>query len=187
MRELGILFLLAEQREVDAAIRAVLDKARNGREVVVLAVLEDKQATRRQHVLGKYKLGDGGQIGQSVWRIGKDKVELLLARLDEAEHIATYKDVVLDTYLRHTLAYKGGVVAVHLHANYWLATARQQLERYAAGSGEEVESACALHIYVAIDDVKYIFFGKVGCRTCLERAWNVEVASLVYTCYYSHT
>ena len=59
-----------------------------GREVLVFAMLEDEDAAFGQQSLFKDECWNGGQFLQGVRRVGKDKVELLFARLDEAEGIA---------------------------------------------------------------------------------------------------
>ena len=79
---------LAEEREVDAAVAAVLQEARMGGEVVLLAVLEHEDAALLQQVAIQDEVGDVGELGQRVGRVGKDEVELLVARLQEAEHVA---------------------------------------------------------------------------------------------------
>lgn len=181
----GILWR-TEQREVDAAVGAVLYEARHIREIVMLAVLEDEQTAGAQHALAKDELRYGGQRGQSVRRVGEDEVVLLLARLDEAEHVATDEDVVLRAELRHALADERRMVAVHLHAHNRSAAAREQFERDAARTSEEIERLCAIHIDVAVNHVEDILFGEVRCRTSLERARNIKVAPFIFSCYYTH-
>ena len=90
-------------------------------EVVLLAVLEDEDTVvlQERQSLVRY-LGKGGE---GVWRVGKDEVELLAARLEEAEDVAAHQGVVERAELLHALAYEVGVVAVHLHANHFAATA----------------------------------------------------------------
>ena len=54
-----------EQREVHAAVGAVLYESRHIREVVVLAVLEDQQTAGAQHALLEDELRDGRQRGRA--------------------------------------------------------------------------------------------------------------------------
>ena len=149
-------------------------------------MLEDEESARTQHSLAEDELRNGRQRGQSVRRVGKDEVVLLLARLDEAEHIATDKDVVLGVELRHALADERSMVAIHLHADHRSTTARKQLERYTSSAGKEIECLRTLHVHVAVDHVEDILFGEVRSRTSLERARNIEVAPLIFSCYYAH-
>ena len=67
----------------------MLHKVGVPREVVVFAVFKDEDALVRQQLLFKDEVGNLGQFLQGIGRVGKDQVVLLLARLDEAEHIAT--------------------------------------------------------------------------------------------------
>ena len=152
----------------------------------MLAVLEDEQTAGAQHSLAKDELRYGRQRGQSVRRVGEDEVVLLLARLDEAEHVATDEDVVLRAELRHALADERRMVTIHLHAHNRSAAAREQFERDAARTSEEIERLCAIHIDVAVNHVEDILFGEVRSRTCLERARNIEVAPFIFSCYYTH-
>ena len=57
-------------------------------EVVVLAVLKHQYAVVLQQAFLKYQSRYRWQFLQCVWWVGKDKVELLFARLDIAEYIA---------------------------------------------------------------------------------------------------
>jgi len=165
----------------------VLDEAGDGAEVVLLAMLEDQETAGLEHLLFEDEAGDGGQFGESVGWVGENEVELLLAGADEAEDVAADEDVVaVGRYLLHTLADERGVVAVCLHAYHRRATARQHLERYAARACKEVESVGSVKVDVSADDVEDVLLGEVGGGSCLEGSGNVEVATLVYSCYYSH-
>lgn len=57
-------------------------------EIIVFAMLKDKDAVVLQQVLLENQIGNLRQFFQSVWRVCKDKVKLLSARLDEAEDIS---------------------------------------------------------------------------------------------------
>ena len=54
-----------------------------------LAVLKDKDAIVGQQSMLKDKGWDCGEFLQGVWRVGKDKLKLLLTGFHEAENIAT--------------------------------------------------------------------------------------------------
>ena len=102
----------------------MLYKVRIAGEVIVLAMFENEYAIGLQEILLEYKGGNLGQLFQSVRRIGKDEVKLLLARLDETEGVATKWDAHLCIQFLQTVGYKTVVVAVHLYANHVGATAR---------------------------------------------------------------
>ena len=55
---------------------------------MVFAVLKDEDAVVLQQLTFEDKVGEGRQFFQCVRRVCKDEVELLLARLDKAEHVA---------------------------------------------------------------------------------------------------
>ena len=56
---------------------------------MVLARFEHENAFRSKDVLLEYEVGYLGQFLEGVGGIGEDEVELLAARLDESEYIAT--------------------------------------------------------------------------------------------------
>lgn len=70
---------LLEEGEVDAAVGAVLDEAWMLGEVVLLAVLEDKEAIGFEEWARQDDVGQFGDLRQSIRRIGKDEVELFMA------------------------------------------------------------------------------------------------------------
>lgn len=48
-------------------------------EVILLSMLENEDSSLLKQVFRKHKVGYLGQAFQCVWRVGKDKVELLSA------------------------------------------------------------------------------------------------------------
>lgn len=66
-------FRLSEQAEVHAAVCPVLNESGHILKAVVLAVFEYEYAVGLQQSALKYQLGQGGQFGQGVGRIGKMK------------------------------------------------------------------------------------------------------------------
>ena len=58
-------------------------------EIVVLAMLEHEDTIGLQEAFLEDETRDGGQLLQGLGRSGEDEIELLLTRLDEAEHVAT--------------------------------------------------------------------------------------------------
>lgn len=109
-----------------------------------------------------------------------------MATLQELEHIACYQITSLVTQFLQTLTDEAGVVAVFLYAYDLLASARKQFKRYAASTSKEVKSGGFLEIHIASYHIKYILFGKIGCRSCLERAWHIKVTAFELSCYYAH-
>lgn len=73
----------------------MLYEMRIGREIVILAMLENEDAFRLQEVALEDETGDCREFSQSVWRIGEDKVKLLLARFDEAKDISSERYCIL--------------------------------------------------------------------------------------------
>ena len=125
-------FRLSEQAEVHAAVCPVLNESGHILKTVVLAVFEYEDAVGLQQSALKYELGQSGQLGKSVGRIGKDKVELLVTALYEAEHVAAQGDTFVCSQLFKALLYEGVMVAVGFNAYHALTSPRQHFERYAA-------------------------------------------------------
>ena len=148
-------------------------------EIVVLAMLENEDALFVEKAAIEYEVWNLGKFLQCVWRIGKDEIELLLARSQEAEYIATNQKIPVFAQFLETLADEVGVVAVCLYADDALATSGNEFKRDAARSCEEVERKGFVKAHIAVHHVKDVLFGKVGCGACLERTWNVEMTTLV--------
>ena len=94
--------------------------------------------------------------------------------------------MVVYSQLVHALTDKPGMVAVGLYTDDILASSRQQLKRDTACTGEQIQCCDAVEIDVPVQDVEDILLGKVCGRTCLERAWNIEVPSFVFACNDAH-
>ena len=67
----------------------MLHKMGIGREVVLLAMLEDEDAIVFQEPLFKDETGNRGKFFQGVRGISKDEIKLLLTGFDESEHVTT--------------------------------------------------------------------------------------------------
>ena len=78
------------------------------------------------------------------------------------------------------------MVAVHLYADHLAAATRQQLQRDAARTREKVEGGGTFEVYILHQHVEDVLLGKVRRRTCLERAWDIEMTTLIFSCDYSH-
>ncbi len=155
-------------------------------EVVVFAVLEDKDAVGLQQVVAEDEAREGCEVLEGVGRVGEDEVELLMTFLQETEHVATDEDVVCRADLLHALGDEGGVVAISLHTDDGCTAAGEHLKRDAAGTGEEVEGGGVVEVDIAIEDIEDVLLGEVGGRTCLESSWYVEVPTFILSGYDSH-
>ena len=107
---------------------AVLHEVRVILEVVVLAMFEDEDAILLQQSVLEDERRNLFQVRQGIGRVGKDEVELFVATLDEAEHIAADGDALVGLYLFHYLADERMVLRVFLYRNHLVATPRHQLD-----------------------------------------------------------
>ena len=171
--------VLPKQTEVDAAVVAVVNEMRMRLEGVVLAMLQDEDAVGSKQVVLEDKIGQGGELLKRIGRIGKDKRELLVAGLEEAEGVAADEQVVVSTNLLHALSDEAGVVTVCLHADDLCASPGEHLQRDAAGAGKEVEGGDAVEVEVAAEHVEDVFLGKVCGWSCLKGTWHVEVTAFI--------
>ena len=67
----------------------MLHKAGMNGKIIIFAMFEDEYTIGCQYVLSENHVGYLWQFLQSVGRVGEDEVELLAARFDESEYIAT--------------------------------------------------------------------------------------------------
>ena len=106
----------------------MLHKMGVGGEIVFLAVLKDKDTVVGQQSVLKDKGRDRGEFLQGVWRIGKDKIKLLLTGFHETEDITTqgcYRGTVSCLLqLLQTLLDKAVMIAVEFYADDLTAAAR---------------------------------------------------------------
>lgn len=159
-------------------------------EIIVLAMLEDEYATLLEQtflrIAAQHEVRNLRKVRQSIRRIGKDDVVLALAALQESEHITTDERAVILAELLQALPYEGRMVAVQLHTCHVSASATEHFERDTARSGEEIEGRRILKVNVTIEHIEDILFCKVCCRSCLECAWHIEMATFIYSSDYSH-
>ena len=173
---------------------------------MVFAVFEDKDAIRLQQVFLEDERRDGRQFLQCIGRVGKDKVELLFTALDKLKRIAPDRHHLFKhlgtvlfclTRLRgvavkqrrtvpgclkflQTLLDEAVMVAVGLDADYTAAAPREQFERDAARTREEIQCRRILEVEIAREHVEDVLFGEVGRRPRLKRAWDIEMPSLIF-------
>ena len=155
-------------------------------EIVVLAMLENEDAALVQKATIQYEVWNLGKLLQRVWRIGKDEIELLLAGSQEAEYIAANQKIPVFAQFLETLADEVGMVAVGLYADYSAASTGYQFQRDTACAGKEVEGSGILEIDVILQNIKDVLLCEIGGWSRLKRTGNVEMATLILSCYDSH-
>ena len=96
---------------------------------MVLAMFEHEDTIGLEHFFLKYQIRYLGQFLEGVWRIGKDEVKLLLARLDITEHVTTEGNAGFGVQLLQTLLNKAMVVSVHLNADDLAASSTDHFKR----------------------------------------------------------
>ena len=165
----------------------MLDKARVLREVVCLAVLEDKEAVLLQQVVAEDDVGQLGQLRQGVGRVGKDEVELLATLCEVLEDVAADGQRRRVLQLIEELADEAVVAHIELNADDAAATSAHELQRDAARPGKEVESRRPLtEVEIALQDVEEVFLREVRRRACREAARHFEMPAFVFACDDSH-
>ena len=60
------------------------------REIIVLAMLENKQSIFLQQVVLEDEIRDCWKLWKGIRRIGKDEIELLMAAFEESEYVTFY-------------------------------------------------------------------------------------------------
>lgn len=92
-------------------------------EVMVLAMLKDKDPTVGQEVFLKDNLRYLRQFFERVWRIGEDEIKLLAARLEKAEDIAAQGKTSVGPEFFEALGDEGVMVAVQFDTDDTFTTA----------------------------------------------------------------
>ena len=154
--------------------------------IVLLSMFKNKYPIRFEHVAIQDQRRYLGQLFKRIGRIGKDEIKLLSARFEETEHIATNHRHMVVAKLLQTLADESSMVAVGFYADHLTTSSGEQFERDAARTGKKVERRQSLEIEIAIQHIEDVFFGKIGGRTRFERAWNIKMPSLVFSCNNPH-
>jgi hypothetical protein len=177
---------MSKKREVHASVFAMLYEVGLSREIIVLTMLEDEEPVGLQQVLLEDEAWNLRQFLQGVGRVGEDDVELLPATLQEPEHIATDKHVLVDVEFLHALLDEVRMVAVGFHAHHGGTATREQFQRDAARAGKQVQCRGTIEIHISVHHVEDVLLRHVGGRTGLERFWDVEMPSLVFPSNDSH-
>ena len=164
----------------------MLQESRMVGEIVVLAMLENEDALFVEKIAIEYEVWNLGELLQCVWRIGKDEIELLLACSQEAEYIATNQKILVFAQFLEALSDKVGMVAVSFYTDDTLAATGNQFQGDAACAGKEVEGCNILEVYVILQNIKDVLLCEIGGWSSLKRTGNVEMATLILSCYDSH-
>ena len=166
---------------------AVLNKTGMLGEVVVLAMLKDQKTTLAQKITLQNHIGKFGDLLQHIRGICKDEVELLPALAEVLEDSAYNGDGRKVLQLVDKLLDELEMQRILLNAYDTGTSTGKQFESDAAGSCKQVKGNGFLFpVNVGIKYVEEILLGKVGSGTCLECTGNIEMTSLVFTCYYTH-
>jgi len=177
----------AEKRKVDASVATVLNEARMLGEIILLAVLQDEKTAFAEQASTKDDVGQLRYLRQSIWWVGKDKVELLATLRNILEDITANGQSRCVLQLVKELLDEAMMACIKLHTNDATATATDEFKRDAARSGEEVESRrCLGEIEIALQDIKEILLGKVRRRTCRETTRHLKVPAFVFAGDDSH-
>ena len=89
---------------------------------MVLAMFKDEYTLRLQQLLLDDEVWNLRQFLQRIGRICKDEVKLLVTRLQESEHITTYRYTRLAVQFLQTLLDEVMVVTIHFHADHLTTT-----------------------------------------------------------------
>lgn len=157
----------------------MVDDIRMLRKIVVFSVFENENPIGTQQVMLENQVGNRRKRFQLIGRIGKNQVELPLRGFDEAKNVLSDDDVTLGLELLGAIFDELHVLRIHFYAHDWVAASRQHFKRDAARARKEVERTGTLEINVSVEHVEEVFLRKIGRRTRLERARNVEMPTLV--------
>ena len=80
-------------------------------------MLQHENSARFKQIAIENKLWQLAQFFQSIGRVSKNKIELLMATLDKMEHIAFYQYAVGLANPLHTFADKARMVTVGFHTH----------------------------------------------------------------------
>ena len=101
---------------------------------LVLAMLKHEKSVWFQQVVFKDQIRNLCQFLQRIGRVGKDKVELLVAFLYVFEHIAFQRKASVGFHFIHYFAYERMVLRVFFYRYDPFASARNEFDADASGS-----------------------------------------------------
>ena len=149
------------------------------RKIVVFTVFKHENAAFRQQIVLENQVGNRRERRQLIGWVGENQVELPLRGLDESKNVFSNDDVALSLEFLGAIFDELHVLGIHFNAHHWVAAPRQHFKRDAARAGKQVERTDVVEIDVAVEYVEEVFLRKIGRRTRLERARNVEMATFV--------
>ena len=118
----------SENREVHTTVSPMFHEMGIIREIIVLPMFEDQYAIILEQSFLKDKAGDLWQFFQSVRGIGKDEIEPLLTRFDEAEHVTAKGHTDIGAEFLQTFLDESVMVTVLFYADDMGTPPRHQFE-----------------------------------------------------------
>jgi hypothetical protein len=140
-----------------------------GREIVGFSVFQYEQSIGTEQAVPHYAVGDGLQLWQGVWRIGKNEVELFAAAGQILENVSTDGNGREVLQFVNETADELVMKRILFHRHYTVATAAKQFERNASGSGKKVQGCRSLvKIDIPLQYVEEVLLCKICGGACLE-------------------
>ena len=171
---------------MDASVTSHLLEMRIGREVVLFGVFQDECPAGAQQCRGQDQARQLFHFGQSVGRIGKNKVELFPAGSDVFEYIAFDGDNFVCFQFADDFLDESVLDRIVLYRYYFTSSAASQFETDGSCSGEKVERFHPFKVELVGKDVEEVFPGKIGCRPRFYVAGHVKTPSSVFSADDSH-
>ena len=136
--------ILLKEREIHAAILAVINETGMAGKVIPFSMLQNKKPIGQEHVALEHQVRNVVDVGQRVGWVGKDEVILLVARSKELKDIASNGEGGLVAQFLYKACDETIVQGVFLHANHTTATTREKFQRDASRTCKKVEGAGVL-------------------------------------------
>lgn len=166
----------------------MLHKARMCFKSLFLAMFKHKETIFLQDVFPHDQIWQFAQPRQLIGGICKDNVELFVASLQEAENITPHGNGSEILQLFHKTLNKRIVQRFFFHGNDTSTSSTQKFQSDASCTSKQIQSRrFFFKIEIPLKHIEQVFLGKVRGGTGLEGAWHIEVPSLVFSCYDSHT
>ncbi len=147
-------------------------------------MFENKQPLCFQKFVFENKTGKCINIFQFIGWIGEDKVVGFSNMCNKSESIGTENLQFGYTEQCGIFFYSAVHPEIMLYSMYFLASPRHQLITDASGARKQVERYGFLKVDVIIQNVKKIFFSKIGGRPCFEAFRYRNPPSFIFPAYY---
>ena len=132
------------------------------REVALARMLHHQPAVGEQQIVLKHVVDDFLGVGQVVWRVGEDDVELLAAGGGVGEGILPDdRHLVVVLQLVDGLLDELGAQRTLVHSHHRNCAPGGELVGDIAGTGEKVEHPHAIQVEVVVQDVEEAFLAHV--------------------------